>query len=70
MTATEYCREVRIAQARELLQEGDMPIKTIAASLGYSEVPSFARVFRKRTGQTPAAYRRQYGIAEPALVTA
>jgi AraC-like DNA-binding protein len=38
------------------------PIKVIAESLGDGEVPSFARVFRKRTGQTPAAYRRQFGL--------
>ena len=63
MTAAEYCRQVRISRARELLEASDAPIKVIAESLGYREVPAFARVFRKRTGQTPAAYRRQFGLS-------
>ena len=63
MTPAEYCRQVRIARARELLEASNAPIKVIAESLGYREVPSFARVFRKRTGQTPGAYRRQFGLS-------
>ena len=61
MTPADYCRQVRLARGRELLEASNAPIKAIAESLGYREVPSFARVFRKQTGQTPAAYRRQFG---------
>lgn len=63
MTPAEYCRQVRISRARELLEAGDAPIKAISESLGYREVPSFSRVFRKSTGQTPAAYRRRFGLS-------
>jgi AraC-like DNA-binding protein len=34
----------------------------IAQSLGYRDVASFARVFRKATGTAPGAYRKQFGI--------
>ena len=58
MTPMEYCRAVRIARARELLEGGNTPQKVIAQSLGYSDVASFARVFRKATGSAPGAEAR------------
>ena len=64
MTPIEYCRAVRIARARELLESGNTPQKEIAQSLGY-EVASFARVFRKATGVAPGAYRKKFGRAAP-----
>ena len=62
MTPLEYCRGVRIARARELLISGDTPQKMIAQSLGYRDVASFARVFRKATGTAPGAYRKRFGV--------
>jgi AraC-like DNA-binding protein len=32
-----------------------------AQSLGYKDVASFARVFRKAVGSTPGAYRKRFG---------
>jgi transcriptional regulator GlxA family with amidase domain len=62
MTPIEYCRAVRIARARELLECGNTPQKEIAQSLGYRDVASFARVFRKVTGLAPGAYRKRFGL--------
>jgi LysR family hca operon transcriptional activator len=62
MTPIEYCRAVRIARARELLESGNTPQKEIAQSLGYEDVASFARVFRKVTGSAPGDYRRRFGL--------
>ena len=56
MTPIEYCRAVRIARARELLECG------IAQSLGYEDVASFARVFRKVTGLAPGVHRKRFGL--------
>ena len=61
MTPIEYCRAVRIARARELLEGGDTSQKQIAQSLGYKDVASFARVFRKAVGSAPGAYRKSFG---------
>ncbi|MFZ1097302.1 MAG: helix-turn-helix domain-containing protein [Xanthobacteraceae bacterium] len=61
MTPIEYCRAVRIARARELLEGGDTSQKQIAQSLGYKDVASFARVFRKAVGSAPGAYRKRFG---------
>ena len=61
MTPIEYCRSVRIARARELLEGGGTSQKQIAQSLGYKDVASFARVFRKAVGSAPGAYRKRFG---------
>ena len=61
MTPIEYCRRVRIARARELLEGGDLSQKEIAQSLGYRDVASFARAFRKAVGSAPGAYRKRPG---------
>jgi AraC-like DNA-binding protein len=60
MTPIEYCRAVRIARARELLEGGNTSRKHIAQSLGYKDVASFARVFRKAVGSAPGAYRKRF----------
>jgi transcriptional regulator GlxA family with amidase domain len=60
MTPIRYCRAVRIARARELLEGGDTSQKQIAQSLGYKDVASFARVFRKGVGSAPGAYRKKF----------
>ncbi len=62
MTPIEYCRAVRIARARELLECGNTPQKEIAQSLGYKDVASFARVFRKVTGLAPGDHRKKFGL--------
>jgi transcriptional regulator GlxA family with amidase domain len=61
MTPIQYSRRVRLARARELLEGGELSQKEIAQSLGYSDVASFARVFRKDIGETPGAYRKRFG---------
>jgi transcriptional regulator GlxA family with amidase domain len=61
MTPIGYCRSIRIARARELLEGGDTSQKEIAESLGYKDVASFARAFRKAVGSAPGAYREKFG---------
>lgn len=63
MTPIEYCRAVRIARARELLEAGSMPLKRIAESLGYTDVSSFARAFRRVHGVPPGVHRKRHGGA-------
>jgi transcriptional regulator GlxA family with amidase domain len=67
MTPIEYCRAVRIARARELLEGGDASQKQIAQSLGYKDVASFARVFRKAVGSAPGAYRKSFSLSSISL---
>src|SRR5262245_29585504 len=67
MTPIEYCRAARIARARELLEFGNTPPKEIARSLGYKDVASFARAFRKMAGLAPGAYRKKYSLQAVSL---
>jgi AraC-like DNA-binding protein len=53
-----YILQLRIARARRLLGETDLPIKAVADRLGYRDVYFFSRQFRQLTGVPPAAYRR------------
>jgi len=49
----------RIERAKLLLARADLPVTEIGLTLGYSETSSFSAAFRRATGLTPTAYRRQ-----------
>jgi AraC-like DNA-binding protein len=50
--------QVRTERARRLLLEGHLSVTQIAYRLGYTDVASFVRSFRKQTGRTPGSLRR------------
>ncbi len=53
-----YAIACRIGHAKQMLAGTELPIKTIAGRLGYSDVFFFSRQFTGYTGISPAAYRR------------
>lgn len=59
ITLHAYTLQCRIAAARELLMETDLPIKAVAQRLGYRDVYFFSRQFADWMGVSPGAYRRQ-----------
>lgn len=60
MSPLQYLIEKRINHASRLLVTTDLPVKQIAAQNGYAEVGSFIKAFKRVTGQTPTAYRKQH----------
>ncbi|MFI8931482.1 GlxA family transcriptional regulator [Streptomyces sp. NPDC053474] len=52
----------RVAAARTLLEETDLPVEAIAARVGLSSAVNLRRRFRARTGTTPGAYRRAFRV--------
>jgi two-component system, response regulator YesN len=54
----EYLTEVRMRQARELALHTELPIAEIAVKCGYSNVTYFYKVFKKTTGKTIGAFRK------------
>ncbi|MFD1560354.1 AraC family transcriptional regulator [Paraburkholderia silviterrae] len=50
--------EMRSAQAQSLLRESDLSVAGIAIELGFTEPSAFHRAFRKWTGASPGAFRR------------
>jgi len=57
ITPSEYLIQVRIAAARQLLQEGS-DIPDAAGAAGYENLSEFYDHFRRQTGMTPARYRQ------------
>ncbi|MHA7776245.1 GlxA family transcriptional regulator [Roseibium sp. M-1] len=55
-----YLQELRIERARNLLIESDMPVSTLCYAVGYSDPPSFARLFTRLSGLAPGAFRDRY----------
>lgn len=54
----EWLEAGRVSQARELLQNSTLPLKTIASEVGYSSADSFRRAFIRQMGMTPPMYRK------------
>ncbi|WP_150268852.1 AraC family transcriptional regulator [Paenibacillus tepidiphilus] len=53
----DYLNQVRIEKAKQLLVDSDLTIKQIAAEVGYYNVQSFNRFFRKYEGMPPSSYK-------------
>ncbi len=58
-TIHQEIHHVRIERVKALLAGSHMPTKQIADQTGFNSVQYLTRVFRKATGQTPAAYRKR-----------
>src|SRR5215204_4682696 len=52
-----YVAEVRMQRALELLQEGVMPVRDVASSVGYRQPAQFAKTFRRHHGAPPSSFR-------------
>ena len=57
LSVGEYLRELRLQRACAALRESRDSIAEIAAEAGFADQSHFARIFRRRTGQTPSRYR-------------
>jgi transcriptional regulator GlxA family with amidase domain len=45
--------------ARALLAADAIPVRAVAASVGYHQPAQFAKSFRRHHGQAPSSYRKQ-----------
>jgi two-component system response regulator YesN len=55
----DYLTNVRIDEAKKLLQNREMSIKNICVDTGYSDPNYFSRIFKKQVGLTPTEYRER-----------
>ncbi|WP_330228620.1 helix-turn-helix domain-containing protein [Nocardia sp. NBC_00508] len=53
----------RVAEARTLLEETDLPVEAIAARVGLTTAVNLRRRFRTQVGTTPAAYRKAFRVS-------
>ena len=59
-TLITYVQNLRIEEAKRLLETGNSTADEIAALVGYENPAFFRRVFKRTTGLTPGAYRRMF----------
>ena len=55
---TEYLNNVRVKEARKLLDKTDMSIADVAETVGFKSNTHFDRVFKKITGKSPMEYKK------------
>ena len=61
-TPTSYLQVLRIESARQHLEQSRLSVDEITRRVGYEDVSSFSRLFRKHTGLAPGAYRSRFGV--------
>ncbi|MBL8905669.1 MAG: helix-turn-helix domain-containing protein [Rhizobiales bacterium] len=55
-----YVQNLRIEEAKRLLEANEVAADEIAAMVGYDNPAFFRRLFKRSTGLTPGAYRRMF----------
>ncbi|MFO7780424.1 MAG: AraC family transcriptional regulator [Spirochaetia bacterium] len=60
-TVFAYLRNLRLEQARRLLEEGNLSVTEVSFEVGYSSLSHFARIFKQTYGTSPHCYSRQRG---------
>lgn len=59
MSPLNYLTEYRIRRSKELLRQADYSIAKVAELVGFEDNLYFSRIFKKRTGYSPSAYREE-----------
>ena len=60
-----YVMDRRLDRARHLLAETPQSVKEVAGICGFSDQAHLTRLFVRRYGTTPSAFRRAIGNASP-----
>jgi transcriptional regulator GlxA family with amidase domain len=63
----QYIHEVRIDEARRILESSSIAVDDVGFSVGYQDPTFFRRLFKRTTGMTPVAYRRKFATIAPHL---
>jgi len=59
-TPGQYLQSLRIEQARKLLETTAISLEKITNAVGYEDLSSFTRLFKKITGLSPSQYRAKF----------
>ena len=63
MTVIDYLTQIRIKNARQLLEFSDKDIGGIARSCGFHSAAYFCNLYRRTTGESPTEFRKKRGKA-------
>lgn len=61
-TFSGWMRKIRISHAQTLLLRGANTITEVSLSVGYSDLTTFERNFRREVGMSPTSYRQIHGL--------
>lgn len=61
LTPLEYTHALRLEEAKQMLETGDLSVEAIADEVGYQDTSFFNRMFRRKVGMSPAQYRLRFG---------
>ncbi|MDF2834565.1 MAG: AraC family transcriptional regulator [Paenibacillus sp.] len=61
MNLTDFINETRIMKSTSLLADGKHRIQDVSEAVGYRNITSFNRMFKKYIGLTPTEFRRKQG---------
>lgn len=59
-TPIDFVQKARLHRAAQLLAATELPVKVVAASLGFGSRSHFSRAFRRAYGADPSAYRKHH----------
>jgi transcriptional regulator GlxA family with amidase domain len=60
VTLIDYLQDLRIEEAKRLLETTSRAAEEISAEVGYQDASFFRRLFDRKTGLTPSGYRRMF----------
>jgi transcriptional regulator GlxA family with amidase domain len=58
----EYVQALRIEEAKQMLETSDIAVEEVGREVGYDDVASFRRLFRRLAGMSPGEYRRKFQL--------
>jgi AraC-like DNA-binding protein len=58
ITFTEWLRQVRVKKAMELIKASDFSITEVAYEVGFGDLRTFERAFKKHTLMTPIEFKK------------
>ncbi|MFS4467565.1 helix-turn-helix transcriptional regulator [Maribacter sp. 2210JD10-5] len=56
-TPHQYMNRIKVAKAKELVQNGNLSVSEVSDSLGFSDLSVFSKVFKKAYGRPPSHFQ-------------
>ena len=60
MNLRNYCNNLKLEDAKNLLSKTDIPITEIAFDVGFNDVSYFIQLFKNKFSTTPLKYRKMH----------
>jgi len=61
-----HLQRLRVDVAKRLFETRDLTVEAVAARVGYGDLSSFRRLFKRETGLSPRDYQRRFACRGPA----